>query len=110
MKKKIIMGLFVLATVIGMGFANDDLTNCTGSEIHGGLYYKGNGFTRSTTVETCTNSDNTERKTTITSRSNYGINTPVGGFSKYNNTTTTTKEYRCPDSDDTWVKDLNNCK
>lgn len=34
MKKKIIMGLFVLTAVIGMGFANDDLTNCTGSEIH----------------------------------------------------------------------------
>lgn len=110
MKKKIIMGLFVLATVIGMGFANDDLTNCTSSEIHGGFYYKGNGYDRSTTVETCTNSDNTERKTTITSRENYGINLPVGGFSKNNTTTTTTEEYRCPDSDDTWVKDLNDCK
>ena len=28
MKKKIFMGLFVLATVIGMGFAGDDYYNC----------------------------------------------------------------------------------
>lgn len=28
MKKKIVMGLFVLATVIGMGFAGDDYYNC----------------------------------------------------------------------------------
>ena len=110
MKKKIVMGLFVLTAVIGMGFADDELTNCTSSEIQAGIYCKGNGYAKSSTVETCTNSDNTERKITTTSRENYGISIPGVGFSRTNTTTATTEEYRCPDSDDTWVKDLNDCK
>jgi len=69
-------------------FAGYDLNNCEETEVHGGFSLAGNGVTYSTSVETCTDDNNTVREITTKPKEQKSVSTPVGGDS----TSKTTKK------------------
>ena len=88
-------------------FADDELNNCEGSEVHGGLSVFGTGGTFTESVETCTNDDNTVREITTSRKETYGVDTSVGGGSHWKSTKKSVKQYWCSSCGD-WFEEQHN--
>ena len=107
MKKIITIVMLSFAVFSFSAFADDELNNCEGSEVHGGLSVFGTGGSFAATVETCTNDDNTVRKITTSRKETYGVDTSVGGGSHWKTTKKSVKEYWCSSCGD-WFEEQHN--
>ena len=107
MKKIITIVMLSFAVFSFSAFADDELNNCEGSEVHGGLSVFGTGGTFTESVETCTNDDNTVREITTSRKETYGVDTSVGGGSHWKTTKKSVKEYWCSSCGD-WFEEQHN--
>lgn len=95
MKKIVSILTLLFAVSCFAASAGDDLNNCKETEVHGGFSLAGNGVTYSTSVETCTNDDNTVREITTKTKEQKSVSTPVGGGSTSETTKKSVKQYWC---------------
>ena len=107
MKKIITIVMLSFAVFSFSAFADDELNNCEGSEVHGGLSVFGTGGTFTESVETCTNDDNTVREITTSRKETYGVDTSVGGGSHWKSTKKSVKQYWCSSCGD-WFEEQHN--
>ena len=107
MKKLLSIIMLSVALSSFLVFADDDLSNCEGTEVHGGLSVFGTGGSYSTSVETCTNDENTVRKITTTKKETYGVDSSFGGGSHWKSSKKSVKQYYCATCGD-WFDEQHN--